>query len=181
LGSIKCENFLTNRATLSFSSRTLLVGWFGLVWFGWLVGLVDWSSKYACIRCNIIFASWQLQIHPWYRFWWCRNVFYVPSSIIIFVYTKITFFLYISFHFSTLHLLWMVVMPSHHVNVFFAVVYWTFLSVFLYRTSCPSVYLFLCLCFHFNTQTNSQCLCLLCWPVLFDVPTLHIISLLSQL
>jgi len=42
---------------------------------GWLVGSVGllgwvglgWVGKYACIRCNIIFASWQLQIYPRYR------------------------------------------------------------------------------------------------------------------
>jgi len=82
LGSIKWGNFLTSWGTVSFSSRTLLhvVGWLGWVGFG----------EYACIKCNIIFASWQLQIYPWYRFRRCKHVFFVPSGIIIFVCTKIT-------------------------------------------------------------------------------------------
>ena len=152
LGSMKWRNLLTSRGTVGFSSRALLhiVGWLGLVWFG-----LVWFGKYACIKYNIIFASWQLQIYPWYRFWGCKNVFFVPSSIIIFVCTKSTFFFFFflfSFQFSILCLQWMVEMPCHHVSVFIAIVYWTFLSVFLYRTSCLSVYLFLCLCFHFNTN-----------------------------
>jgi hypothetical protein len=96
-------------------------------------------------------------------------VYFVPSSIIIFVCTKIGLFLF--FYFSTFCVLRMVEMPCHHVGVLIAVVHWIFLSVFLYRTSCLRVYLFLCLCFYFNTQTNSQYVWCLSLSVLLHVPT----------